>query len=295
MGILEMDSATPNFYEVTAAGRLSAFADDAAVAMENARLYTEAQRYSDELEQRVAERTRELAVANERLTELDRLKSKFVSDVSRELRTPVTSLSLYLELMTHGKAEKRAHYLEQATGQTARLSGLIEEILDLSRLERQQTGLERHVLDLNDIVDQAFTEQQPVAETAGLVLKRSGQIEPLRVQGDHDQLRRAVRNLLTNAIKYTHAGQVQVGLISDGLCAGVQVRDTGMGIAVEDLPHVFERFYRGRQVAQSTTPGTGLGLAIVKEIVEAHGGSVEVESTLNVGSTFTLWLPAVVE
>lgn len=132
-----------------------------------------------------------MSAANDRLQELDRLKSKFVSDVSHELRTPVTSLSLYLELMNHGKAEKKAHYLEQATGQTARLRDLIEEILDLSRLEWQRTGLERHVLDLNDIVDQAITEQQPAAETAGLVLGRSGQIEPLQVQGDPGQLQRA--------------------------------------------------------------------------------------------------------
>lgn len=295
LGVISVDRAQPNAFTAADAERLQPFADQVAMAIQNAQLHERVRRYADELEQRVAERTRELSAANERLQELDQLKSKFVSDVSHELRTPVTSLSLYLELMTHGKAEKRAHYLEQATGQTARLRGLIEEILDLSRLERQQTGLERHVFDLNDIVDQAFTEQQPAAETAGLALGRSRQIDPLKVQGDPGQLLRAVRNLLTNAIKYTRAGQVQVNLISDGLRAGVQVRDTGMGISAEDLPHVFERFYRGRQVAQSTTPGAGLGLAIVKEIVEAHGGTVEVESTLTVGSTFTLWLPAVVE
>ena len=91
------------------------------------------------------------------------------------------------------------------------------------------------------------------------------------------------------------AAPVHVATINDGARVGVQVTDTGIGIAPEDLPHVFDRFYRGRQVAQSTIPGTGLGLAIVKEIIEAHGGTVEVESQLGVGSTFRLWLPAIIE
>ena len=106
-----------------------------------------------------------------------------------------------------------------------------------------------------------------------------------------DQLTRAITNLVSNGIKYTRQGTVRVTtLVVEGY-VGVEVRDTGLGIPADELPHLFGRFYRGRAVAQSTIPGTGLGLSIVKEIIESHGGTVEVESTVGVGSTFRIWLP----
>lgn len=293
IGFLTINRAHVDAFTFTDADRLRAFADQAAVAIQNSRLYAQAQHYADELEERVAERTRELAIANERLQELDRLKSKFVSDVSHELRTPVTSLGLYLELMTAGQPAKRDHYLLQATAQMTRLRKLIDDILDLSRLERQQQPLNLELLDLNELVAHILTEQQPVAEVSGLELAVRLTTKPLPFSGDRGQMLRVIRNLVANALKYTPAGSVQVSTIDDGARVGVQVRDTGMGIATADLPHVFERFYRGQQVAQSAIPGTGLGLAIVREIVEKHGGAVEVESMLGAGSTFQLWLPAV--
>jgi len=250
------------------------------------------------LEQRVADRTRALVVSNDSLMqantalqELDQLKSKFVSDVSHELRTPVTSLSLYIDLLQHGKPEKRDHYIAQLQGQMARLKVMINDILDLSRLERDRTQVALSPVEVNSIVEHVAAQYQVTAEAAGLQLRCvvADAVPPVLAQLEH--LTRAVTNLVTNGLKYTRSGFVQMQTFTraDRVC--VEVSDTGIGIAPDDLPHVFERFYRGKPVAQSAIPGTGLGLAIVKEIVEAHGGTVDVESAPGEGSVFRIWLP----
>ena len=262
---------------------LAALGDIAANALQRAEMV-------ETLEQRVAERTHELAIANERLQELDRLKSKFVSDVSHELRTPITSLSLYIDLLECGKPEKREFYGTQLKQQMARLRALIDEILDLSHLERDQREAIPTPIDLNAVVEHAVAAQQVAAETAGLRLTSEVAAQTLMVLSLPDQLSRAITNLVANAIKYTPAGTVQVQTAALNGHGSVTVTDTGIGITPDDLPHVFDRFYRGQQVAQLNIPGTGLGLAIVKEIVEAHGGTVEVESTLGVGTTVRLRL-----
>jgi signal transduction histidine kinase len=253
------------------------------------------------LEQRVAERTGELiqtnaqlGAANERLTELDRLKSKFVSTVSHELRTPVTSLGLLVDLLEHGKPEKREQYLVRLREQMTRLQTMINDILDLSRLERDASEADWATVDINPMVEHIVAMQRVAAETAGLQLSSEVSAGPIWVRARPEHLLRAITNLISNAIKYTRTGTVDVitYIDADRLC--VQIKDTGLGIAPEDLSHLFERFYRGRQAAQSSIPGTGLGLSIVKEIVESHGGTVEVASELGVGSTFRLWLPAVI-
>ncbi|MFN8598775.1 MAG: PAS domain S-box protein, partial [Anaerolineae bacterium] len=244
-----------------------------------------------ELEERVARRTQELAAANARLTELDRLKSKFVSDVSHELRTPVTSLSLYIDLLVHGKREKRDFYVSQLQEQMVRLHKLINDILDLSRLERDRDEGGRSVVEINSIVEHVSAMERGAAESAGLTLicEVAENLPP--VVARPDQLTRAITNLVSNAIKYTPRGTIRVETHAHPQRVCVDVIDTGMGIPADELPHLFERFYRGRAVAQSTIPGTGLGLAIVKEIVELHGGTVEVESEVGQGSAFHLWLP----
>ena len=265
---------------------LAALGDMAANALQRAELV-------ETLEQRVAERTRELAIANESLQQLDQLKSRFVSDVSHELRTPVTSLSLYIDLLEVGKPEKREFYVAQLKQLVVRLRTLINEILDLAHLERDQREVSLTPIDVNAVVEHVVAAQQVAAEAADLHLVSELSDEALMVMSQVDHLSRAITNLITNAIKYTPSGtvRVQTALIAQRMC--ITVTDTGIGIAPEDIPHLFERFYRGKQLARLGAPGTGLGLAIVKEIAEAHGGAVEVESTLGVGTTFRLWLPVI--
>jgi signal transduction histidine kinase len=251
------------------------------------------QQLNSQLEQRVEERTHELAQANQRLAGLDRLKSQFISDVSHELRTPVGNIRLYLQLLERGKPAKYERYLAVVKTQTEQLMRLIEDILYFSQLELDETKLEFVTVDLNAWVEQAIAAYRPRAEAAGLELIFEPDPNLIPVRAVHTHLAQVISQLADNAIKYTAAGWVRVRTRLDDerrrVC--LEVTDSGMGIAAEDLPHVFERFYRGQGVGSSTTPGTGLGLALVQEITALHGGEMEVESEAGAGSTFRVWLP----
>jgi len=248
-----------------------------------------------DLERRVAERTHELAEANERLQELDRLKSKFVSDVSHDLRAPLANMHLHLDLLERGKPEKRGQYVGVLKAQVNHLIDLIEDILDLSRLERERETARFERIDLNAVVEQVITANRPRAEATGLELIFEPDVNLPPIRGVRDQLARLIANLTTNAINYTSEGHVRVSTFSEDGHVCLRVEDTGIGIDPDDLPHVLDRFYRGRRARQSDVPGTGLGLGIVKEIAALHEGDVQVESRVGEGSTFTVLLPAAPE
>jgi PAS domain S-box-containing protein len=291
IGLLSVDAAEWDAFQGDLVDVVREVADQLAVAIQNARLLKQIQQHARDLERRVAERTRELATANERLTELDRLKSKFVSDVSHELRTPIANLKLHVELLEHGRAEKQAHYLSVVKQQSRRLGQLVDDILNLSRLEMGRERLVFGPVDLNFVVEQIVASHQPRAESIGLGLL----FEPLPtlrpVRGEVNQLAQVVTNLVINALNYTPAGTVQVSTLQVADEACLQVEDSGIGIDPEDLANIFDRFYRGHRSQRSETPGTGLGLAIVKEIIDLHGGRIEVNSQVKQGSTFKVWLP----
>jgi signal transduction histidine kinase len=262
---------------------MMAVADIAANAIHRAQVV-------ETLEQRVKERTQKLAQANERLTELDRLKSKFVSDVSHELRTPIQNLKMYLDLLERGKPEKRGHYLSVLKEQASRLQQLTEDILDLSLLELRVGRGEFQRVNLNDLVSQVIEVLAPGITDAHLVLSLDLDPSAPSVWGDRNQLAQVVTNLLANAVNYTPSGQIVVSTRAVGYEVCLTVRDTGIGIADVDIPHLFERFYRSSQASQTTIRGTGLGLAIVKEIIDLHNGRIDVESRVGAGSLFSVWL-----
>lgn len=227
-----------------------------------------------------------------RQKELDRLKDRFVSDVSHELRTPTTNISLFLELMENASEEKRTEFLSVLKDQSQLLKKLVEDILDLSRLAVGKVKKpEFQPVDLNLIADQVVTAHKPFAESHGLSLEFKPENNLPLAQGVQNQISRVVTNLVANAVQYTPEGKVVVETYQTNGCIGLSVSDTGMGIDPDDLPHLFERFYRGKQVSQSKTHGTGLGLAIVKEILELHDGDIDISSELGKGSTFQIWLP----
>ncbi|MGE5220937.1 MAG: ATP-binding protein, partial [Omnitrophica WOR_2 bacterium] len=224
--------------------------------------------------------------------ELNRLKDQFISDVSHELRTPATNLSLYIELMEHGPEGKRVDYLNILKGQTTLLVKLIEDILDLSRLEMGKSKKIRFTpVDLNLLTEQVVTALLPMAEASGLSLDFAPQTDLQTVYGEQNQLARVITNLVSNSIRYTLEGKVSITTYNQDHHVCLQVQDTGIGIDPEDQPYLFDRFFRGRQVRQSKIHGTGLGLAIVKEIVDLHEGNIQFDSEVGKGTTFQVWLP----
>jgi signal transduction histidine kinase len=293
VGTLGIDSLVHREFTAEEIELAATVGEELGRALETARLYDQLRSHAAELEQRVVDRTRELAEANVRLQELDRLKSKFVSDVSHELRTPITNLALYVELLRRGKPEKREGYLTVLSEQTNRLGRLIEDILSLSRLELGRDQMQFLPVDLNTLITQVMDAHRLRAEAKGLALDFQPAAGLPAVCADAGQLTQVISNLLANAINYTTDGGVFLRtLLAAGGEVGLEIADTGSGIDPEDLGHLFERFYRGRLTSQSAIPGTGLGLAIVKEIVDLHGGRIEVASEIGVGSTFAVWLPA---
>lgn len=227
-----------------------------------------------------------------RQKELDRLKDLFVADVSHELRTPTTNIGLYLELLEGASPEKSREFLAVIRQQSQLLGKLVDDILDLSRLAmKNSNGVESTFVDLNPVIDEVIAAHQLMTEAAGLALVFEPELDLPPVWGDQSQLERMVTNLVSNAIRYTLVGEVWVRTYTlDGqIC--LEIRDTGIGIAPEDMPHIFARFYRGEMVRQTKIHGTGLGLSIVKEIVDFHRGEIEVDSKIDVGSSFIVRLP----
>ncbi len=230
-----------------------------------------------------------------RQKEFDRLKDMFVADVSHELRTPTTNINLYLELMEFAPKEKWGEYLSILKEQGLLLRGLVEDILDLSRLAIvKEKKSEYSGVNLNLLAEQVITANRPFAETSHIKLSLEADQHLPLVLGDQNQLSRVITNLVSNAIRYTPQGNVWIRTYMRNSDVCLDVEDTGMGIDPDDIPHLFERFYRGKQVRQSKIHGTGLGLAIVKEILEMHEGEISVESMLGKRTKFTVTLPVYV-
>jgi PAS domain S-box-containing protein len=249
------------------------------------------------LELRVAERTRELAEANLRLQELDRLKSDFVSNVSHELRTPITNILLYLELLGSTEAGERRHsYLSTLRREAERLSRLIEDLLTLSRIERGALPMDRQQLALDPILSEVVAAHLAKATSKQISLTYDACPDLPEVVVNRERIAQVLNNLLANALAYCHPGGIvrmstSLDEVGDSHFVGIAIFNNGPAIHPEDLPHIFQRFYRGRQARESGEHGTGLGLAISKEIVEFHHGWIDVESSEAAGTRFTVWLP----
>ncbi|MEA3339837.1 MAG: ATP-binding protein [Chloroflexota bacterium] len=220
-------------------------------------------------------------------------RAKFISDASHELRAPIANIMLDLDLLERSMPAECTNHMDVLKQETDRMTDLVENILTLSRLEADEIEMEFTPQDFNALVEPIAAAHRPraVAANLELIFEPDEALPPMHVEPN--QLSQVVTNLVTNAINYTPAGQVRVSthLDAERGRACLQVQDTGMGIAPEDMPRLFERFYRGWRATNSTVSGTGLGLAIVKEIVDLHGGEIEVESQVDEGSTFKVWLP----
>jgi signal transduction histidine kinase len=230
----------------------------------------------------------------ERLRELDQMKDTFLVSVSHEFRTPLSSIAGYLEILLEGgyDAATSRRFLTVMQRNSSRLLRLVEELLLVARLTETGMDLQLVDLDLTEVLRSAVDSARVAAEQRGVrLVDRSAGLVPAR--GDRRRLGQALDHLLSNAVKFTDPGGEVVVRAHHSDLPGVSITDTGMGIAEKDLPHVFERFYRGRAAEVMAVPGPGLGLAIVQAIVDAHGGTVRLESEPGVGTTADLTLPGV--
>jgi signal transduction histidine kinase len=218
--------------------------------------------------------------------------------VSHELRTPLTNIKLHLSLLDKRGMDALDRYLPTLQRETERLRRLIEDLLDLSRLEAQIMRPRREQQSLDGLIAEVTALHYTRAEARGLTLEHNPNAEPLQMDVDRAQMLQVLTNLVGNAVAYTPPGgrvNVSSAYASHDGQAGVavHVHNTGAAIPADDLPHLFERFFRGRTGLDSGEAGTGLGLSICREIIEQHGGSISVNSSEPDGTMFTVWLPIV--
>lgn len=226
--------------------------------------------------------------------QLERMKEDFIASISHELRTPLTSIKAYTETIiedTRMDDETRGEFLHIINQESDRLAQLIEGLLEISRLESGRAMLVRGRVDLGRLVEKTAVALRPVAERKDVRIETLVDPRLPAIEADASKIESVVTNLANNGVKFTEpGGVVRISAGQHGELAAIHVSDTGMGIPPDDLPHIFERFYRVGATALKV-PGTGLGLAIVKKIVDMHGGSIKVHSKLGKGTTFTVLLP----
>ena len=277
VGLLVVRRRAPGVFPQNIVDLIKTFAAQSALAIQNARLFHE-----------IEDKSRQLEVASKH-------KSQFLANMSHELRTPLNAILGYTELILdniYGEApEQMRSVLERVQTNGKHLLGLINDVLDMSKIEAGQVTLSLSDYSLEELIHGVYVAVEPLATQKNLALKAS--IEPgLPVgHGDERRLAQVLLNLVGNAIKFTEAGEVAIEAShSDGLFQ-VAVRDSGPGIAAADQTKIFEEFQQVDNTPTRQKGGTGLGLAISKRIVEMHGGCILVDSELGKGSTFTIRLP----
>ena len=234
-----------------------------------------------------------------RLLEADRDRLReFVADVSHELRTPIAALRAFTELQRDGQVDEatRREFLDRSSEQISRLDWMSTNLLDLSRIDAGIFPLDVRPGDLRDPIRSVVEAHAELAEQRGVSLMSEVPPAPVMLPFDRERIVQLLSNLVGNGLKFTpRGGEVRVTLSDQPEGAVLEVRDSGPGILAAELPHVFERFFRGTNVGDARASGSGLGLAIARSIVEMHGGQIEVASAIDEGSAFTVRLPRVAE
>jgi len=226
---------------------------------------------------------------------LEKRKADFISLITHDLKSPLTNILVYAELLKDkGLDEEEAEFAGSITRNGKRLLDMVEQYLDLSKMEAGMLELKTELVDSSDLINEAVRDIQVQADNKGITIDKELPPEAVEVVADRERLSRVITNLLSNAIKYSPNGAM-VRVSAREMMEGperfleIQVSDTGYGIEPKELPHVFERYYRSSDT--TGIRGTGLGLAVVKSLVDAHKGQVTVESRLREGTTFTVTLP----
>ncbi len=223
------------------------------------------------------------------LKKLEQMRREFLGNVSHELKTPIFAISGYLETLLNGaiKDERvNMHFLSKAYEHTGNLSNLLNDLIDISLIESGQMRMSFRYFNLRNAIQELVEEFSPTIDNSEIELVVGPIRKGLQIYSDKARFRQVMINLLQNAAKYTVQGKIEIIVEEDHEECTIMVRDTGVGIPEDDLPRIFERFYRVDKARTRDVGGTGLGLAIVKHILEAHESKIEVESTYGQGSTF---------
>ena len=230
----------------------------------------------------------------EKIENFDQSRSQFVQNASHELKTPLATMKLLLENLIYQPdmpSELRAEFMQDMNHEIDRLSGIITDLLTLTKMDSEETAIKHEKFDFTELCIGAVHALQPAAEKNRLTLTMDV-AKDVTLQGDESKLGQVIYNLIDNAIKYTpEGGSVFVTMKTDGRNAVFAVKDTGVGIPEEDAKHIFDRFYRVDKARSRETGGTGLGLSIVRQMVQLHRGEIKVDSVFGKGSTFTVTLP----
>ena len=303
IGVISVESFKKNAFTNDDVLLLTAVANQAAVAMENAHLYKDLEGLTFALEQRVMERTNELRETNLRLLAADRSKNQFLANMSHELRTPLNSIIGFSSVLlenTRGIPQRLYKFLENIHVAGNHLLELINDILDLSKIEAGKMELRTDEFDLRDTIASVERVMKGFAAEAKVSITAS--IEPAvpRVRLDEGRLKQILFNLLSNAVKFSpHGGPVTITVKSLSRTTSplgvdtvrIDVADRGIGIAPEELQRIFDEFYQTEEGRRARRGGTGLGLSLTRNFAELHHGRIEVQSVAGEGSCFTLYLP----
>ena len=229
----------------------------------------------------------------EYLKRLERIRTEFLGNVSHELRTPIFSIQGYIETLLNGAINDEKvnkNFLAKANQHTINLNNLLNDLIDISMIESGEMRMSFRYFLVKEYLESIVNEMKPLADEKNIQLLLGPVNEKLQLFGDKTKLKQVFVNLITNSIKYTEAGSVSILIEEKANFAVIIIRDTGIGIPTEDIPRIFERFFRVDKARSRSVGGTGLGLAIVKHIIEAHGSRVEVKSEQGKGSEFSFQL-----
>ncbi len=304
IGVISIESYKKNAFGDDDLVLLTAIANQAAVALENAHLYKDLEGLTYALEQRVMERTNELREANLRLLAADRSKNQFLANMSHELRTPLNSIigfsSVLLESTRSSIMPRLYKFLENIHAAGNHLLELINDILDLSKIEAGKMELRPEHFDLRETIAAVERVMKGFASQANVRVVTSVEAAVPRVRLDEGRLKQILFNLLSNAVKFSPQGgpvTVSAGFVSRAQSplgvdsVRIDVADQGIGIPPDELERIFDEFYQTEEGRRSRRGGTGLGLSLTRNFVELHHGTIEVQSTPGAGSCFTLYLP----
>jgi signal transduction histidine kinase len=255
----------------------------------------ELEAFNDALEEMVRTRTGELAKANEELRDLNRMKDEFLAVVSHDLRSPLSGIQMISTIMRGRNRMTPADFdrnLETIAEAADHLLSLVNDLLDIAKIESGHASLEISELRVGDVISTSAKALSFNAHAKGVSLMIHGTLEEPAIEGDRLKLSQVFSNLIGNAIKFTpKGGEIRINIVHHDEETTVEIADTGQGIAPDALPHLFEKFGQRHSIGTAGERGTGLGLSIVRQLVELHGGTIEVVSEVGCGSTFTVHLP----